>query len=145
VITGHERVASCCFSWRKITDLRRTSIQFSQHRTITSMERMSCSGLEFTREELSIGAVFFWQENHVCKWQEARKLRISASIIWSEGIFGAASIAVLHVHVFAGFFYLERIMPLCASTFICCCLAVYVHVLRFCWVHMERIVLFWGC
>jgi hypothetical protein len=29
------------------------------------------------------------------------KERIGASIIWSHGIFGAASIAVLHVHMFA--------------------------------------------
>jgi hypothetical protein len=34
------------------------SVRFSQHRTITSMERMSCSGLEFTREELSVLSSF---------------------------------------------------------------------------------------
>jgi len=34
------------------------SVRFSQHRTITSMERMSCSGLEFTHEELSVLSSF---------------------------------------------------------------------------------------
>jgi hypothetical protein len=130
-------------------DLRRTLTQLSKSvlfsspstaRSIMSMERMSCSGLEFTSEELSVLSSFGRKS---CLQMARSKERIGASIIWSHGIFGAASIAVLHVHVFAGLLFGKNHALLRLNVHML--LPCYVHVLRFCWVHMERIVLVWCC
>jgi len=63
----------------------------------------------------ALGVVFFWQENHVCKWQEARKESVLQ-------LFGPKEYSVLLLLLSSMstcllVFYLERIMPLCASTF----------------------------
>jgi hypothetical protein len=124
------RVDSCYFTWIKslIYAARQfsfpsllCSVLLAPHDHVHGKNELLRSGIHVWR---ALGAVFFWQENHVCKWQEARKE-------WVLQLFGPKEYSVLLLLLSSMstcllvFFYLERIMPLCTSTFICCCLAVY--------------------
>jgi hypothetical protein len=71
------------------------------------MERMSCSGLEFTRS--SRCCLLLARKS--CMQMARSKEGIGASIFRSQGIFDAASIAVLHVHVCAGLLFGKNHAP----------------------------------
>jgi len=113
-------VASCC------------SVLPAPHDHVHGKNELLRSGIHAWR---ALGAVFFWQENHVCKWKEARKESVLQ-------FFGPKEYSVLllllsSMSTCVLVFYLERIMPplrLNVHMLLPCC----VHVHRFCWVLMER-------